>query len=1002
MQYDWSDAWLQQAAGWKAVKEGRVLESSGQVQNARFNSDECSGTFHGSKPRRVKVRRLSASIAETFCSCAENRRTGSMCEHAVAIILSARASAEGGGVAINDAPTPPPTATALGSQKPALAVHFFSHWTEEWSKNRCTVRIESSEREADDSDELLMKWARRQGIDKKPFPWILTLGPDTIEEFLDGLSGHSEILFGKQTIACNASQPRVMVCTELISETLVFTLDDEAGLFLGGKKGAWWRVCNQLFQTTDSFLGDFLFTIFSGKYSSMTVDEYLRNPSIANIVTSSNRQDPIFSWKSQSIEPHWQIEVEGSLRQLRLRIDKKYVCGEQILPRPWNDSGGYLLTQANVCFYSKGGDERSCATLLKKQGWAWDSEKLIWMLSDEESILRFVSEGREELRSFSHEYIESPQLTAILERVVTIEPRLEVRAENSQEFALSMEFRSSSGKAFDPAKIRQLLQSGKRLIQTNDGISLLLPRDSWDVFQRTATDLHLEQKKGEFLAQKSQSLLIEYLRKYIDKSLNVNVLTGIQSSDFPELKAQLRDYQSGGASWLCERLGSRGFALLADEMGLGKTLQTIAALTLVATPEHPALIVVPTSLLYNWDAEIRRFAPSLKTIVLHGSGRDALHDETGHHIIVTSYGVLMNDRARFLKREYSVMVLDEASAIRNPDTEVARCCFRIKARAKLALTGTPLENSMLDLWSIFQFLQPGYLGERRQFQDTYERGKNIDPAAAQSLRLRVMPFLLRRTKEEVAKELPEKVESDDWCDLSPEQAELYQSVWEAGLKNIERLSSSNDSAARMSLLTLLLRLRQICCDAALVAPELVSSWTLSQRSRKMERLLELIEGVRASGRKMLVFSQFAKQLLAIESECQQRGFATLRLDGATRNRQDLVDRFQRDEGPEIFLISLKAGGYGLNLTRASTVVHFDPWWNPAAERQASDRAHRIGQTQAVNIYKLLTRGTVEERVKSLQVNKSQLAEQLFATTPSAESLSGMPSMKEIHDLLSLR
>jgi SNF2 family DNA or RNA helicase len=359
----------------------------------------------------------------------------------------------------------------------------------------------------------------------------------------------------------------------------------------------------------------------------------------------------------------------------------------------------------------------------------------------------------------------------------------------------------------------------------------------------------------------------------------------------------------------------------------------------------------------------------------------------------------MNDRARFLTREYSLMVLDEASAIRNPDTEVARCCFRMKARAKLALTGTPLENSMQDLWSIFQFLQPGYLGERRQFQENYERGASKDPAAAQSLRLRVMPFLLRRTKEEVVKDLPEKVETDDWCDLSPEQAELYQQVWETGLKKIEKLAAAHDSTAHMTLLTLLLRMRQICCDAALVAPELAKTWSLAQRSRKMERLFDLIQGTRESGRKMLVFSQFAKQLHAIEAECQQRGYETLRLDGATRDRQGLVDRFQRDDGPGVFLISLKAGGYGLNLTKASTVVHFDPWWNPAAEQQASDRAHRIGQTQTVNIYKLLTRGTVEERVKNLQASKSQMAAQLFGGSGSQGGLAGMPTMKEIQELL---
>lgn len=1000
MHYDWSDAWLQQAAGWKAVKEGRALHTCGQVQNACLNGEECTGTLHGSKPRRVKVRRLSASLAETFCSCPENRRSGAMCEHAVAVILQARAATEGGGPAKESPVTPLPRIAESSITVPALAVRFFPRWEQEWSKHRLTVGIEASiTREAEESDEALALWAQRQGLSRKPLPWMITLAPGMLEDFLQNLSGHSEILCEKQTIACNAATPRVLVRSQRSGDDWIFHLAEESGQFLGEKNSAWWQKSKRLFQSNDQFLRQFLFTLFSEKCVIIHDSKYFDNLQIQEILDSADSQDPIFSWTSHYVAPQWHMEVEGSLRQLRLRAEKRYQVGEQWWNRPFAAPGSYLHEESNVCYFNRSDDQMPCEQLLRRQGWAWDVERLYWVLSGEEEILEFISEGRGQLQSFCHSFVESPQWIAVRERVLTIEPQVSVREENSEQLSVSLQFSAKGGKALDPAKIRQLLQSGKRLIQTSDGSSLLLPRDSWEVFQRTATDLHLEQKKGEFLAKKSQSLLIDYLRKYINKSLTENDLSDQKMLSFPALTAQLRDYQSWGASWLHERLQSHGFALLADEMGLGKTLQTIALLTLWATKETPALIVVPTSLLYNWEAEIRRFSPSLETVVLHGSGRDALHEQNFNHVIVTSYGVLMNDRARFLKREYSLMVLDEASAIRNPDTEVSRCCFRMKARAKLALTGTPLENSMQDLWSIFQFLQPGYLGERRQFQENYERGVSTGSAAAQSLRLRVMPFLLRRTKEEVVKDLPDKVETDDWCDLSPEQAELYQSVWEAGLKNIEKLAAAHDSAAHMTLLTLLLRLRQICCDAALVAPELTQTWTLAQRSRKMERLFELIQGTRDSGRKMLVFSQFAKQLHVIEAECQQRGYETLRLDGATRDRQALVDRFQRDDGPGVFLISLKAGGYGLNLTNASTVVHFDPWWNPAAEQQASDRAHRIGQTQTVNIYKLLTRGTVEERVKNLQASKSQMADQLFRGSGSQGGLTGMPTMKEIQELL---
>ena len=317
--------------------------------------------------------------------------------------------------------------------------------------------------------------------------------------------------------------------------------------------------------------------------------------------------------------------------------------------------------------------------------------------------------------------------------------------------------------------------------------------------------------------------------------------------------------------------------------------------------------------------------------------------------------------------------------IRNPDTDAARSCYRISADMKMALTGTPVENSVRDLWSIFQFLQPGYLGERLHFSELYEKNTEIMGVARESLKLRVMPFVLRRTKEEVAGDLPEKIEIDHWCDLSSRQKDLYQRVQDEGLAQLDLLALANDSSMRMKFFTLLLRLRQICCDTALISPEILddSSVPLEQRSVKMSRLMELISGTLASSRKMLVFSQFATQLKLIELELNHRSIACLRLDGASRDRQKLVDQFQSPSGPSIFLISLKAGGYGLNLTQASTVVHFDPWWNPAAERQASDRAHRIGQTNSVTVYKLLTRNTVEERVRKMQLDKSLVADNLF-------------------------
>jgi SNF2 family DNA or RNA helicase len=316
------------------------------------------------------------------------------------------------------------------------------------------------------------------------------------------------------------------------------------------------------------------------------------------------------------------------------------------------------------------------------------------------------------------------------------------------------------------------------------------------------------------------------------------------------------------------------------------------------------------------------------------------------------------------------VVADEASLLRNPDSDASKAICKIPTEARLALSGTPVENRPQDLWAIFRFVAPGYLGARADFKERYETTSSGDETprrgALERLRLRISPYFLRRTKEEVAKDLPDKIEIDEWLDLSEGQATLYAGMARAGLAEHERIQEKQgEGAGAMHLLTLLLRLRQVCVDPGLLELEADKA----PGSAKIERLLEILgERVDNSG-KTLVFSQFAKNLRAIDKRLGDRFGKVFRLDGETRNRQEMVDRFQRESGAAVFLISLKAGGYGLNLTAADTVVHLDPWWNPAVEAQATDRAHRIGQTRPVTVYRLLTRGTVEERVRHMQERK---------------------------------
>jgi SNF2 family DNA or RNA helicase len=366
-------------------------------------------------------------------------------------------------------------------------------------------------------------------------------------------------------------------------------------------------------------------------------------------------------------------------------------------------------------------------------------------------------------------------------------------------------------------------------------------------------------------------------------------------------------------------------------------------------------------------------------------------------VIVTSYGTLVRDLAFHLQREYRLIAADEASLLRNPDAEISKSLCKLRAGARLALTGTPVENRMQDLWSIFRFVAPGYLGNRADFKERYEApaasGDVVPAGLLERLRLRVSPFVLRRTKDQVAKDLPDKIEIDEWLDLADDQASLYASLARVGLAEIERIrEKQGEGAGQMHLLTLLLRLRQVCVDPGLLDldEEKVPG------AAKIERLLELLSERSEIGGKTLVFSQFARNLRRIENKISSGFGRIFCIDGTTRNRQQLVDSFQSESGPAVFLISLKAGGYGLNLTAADAVVHLDPWWNPAVEAQATDRAHRIGQTRPVTVYRLLTRGTVEERVRRMQERKRAVID---AATGDSESVPRNWTGKELEELL---
>ena len=446
-------------------------------------------------------------------------------------------------------------------------------------------------------------------------------------------------------------------------------------------------------------------------------------------------------------------------------------------------------------------------------------------------------------------------------------------------------------------------------------------------------------------------------------------------------KAKLRPYQSEGLAWL-DFLRDTGFGgVLADDMGLGKTVQALAFLSREKAEgrlDKPALIVSPTSVLPNWQAEAERFAPQLSVLALRGMERKVLFGEMAKHdLVLTTYPLLARDHETLLAQEFHAAILDEAQAIKNPKAAVSAIAHRINARHRLALTGTPLENNLGEVWSLFEFLSPGLLGDESTFRRTFRTPieKHGDAAAQAFLSRRLKPFLLRRTKQAVATELPPKTEIAERIRLEGAQRDLYETVRSLmDAKVRDEIAKKGLAKSHIIFLDALLKLRQICCDPRLLKMQQARK---VKGSAKLERLMEMVPELVGEGRRILLFSQFTSMLALIEAELQAHKIPYVQLTGDTADRAAPVRAFQSGKAP-VFLLSLKAGGTGLNLTAADTVIHYDPWWNPAVEAQATDRAYRIGQDKPVFVYKLIVEEGVEEAIEQLKAHKTALAEALFA------------------------
>jgi superfamily II DNA or RNA helicase len=777
--------------------------------------------------------------------------------------------------------------------------------------------------------------------------------------------------------------------------------------------------------------------------------------------------------------PKFVLNLTGGLAMLTAQLQCKYPGCIFTLGQRQQDAGGALWMPdphdaKRYAMRDLAAEQQALGRLLRG-GFTGPDDSGRYQLNGQDRVLNFFAREFPRMQKEWEVSLEERLGKSTREKIERIEPRFEITSSGVQWFDFGVSFASSGGEQFSAADVQRLILSGQSHTRLKNGKVAVIDTGAVEELQQFLLDASPTQQGGRYRLNNTQAGFLESTLEqqgwqaqaptsWRERAQQQSGAAKLECPPLGELEKVLRPYQKHGVAWM-HFLRANGFGgVLADEMGLGKTLQALAFLQSAASvslanagkmaaARLPSLVICPTSLVFNWLAEAQKFTPQLKAIALHGPNRHKLFDQVStSDLVITSYALIRRDWERYAALEFDTVILDEAQHIKNRATQNAQAVKALRSKHRLVLTGTPLENSVLDLWSIFDFLMPGYLGNAKDFKERYEvpitREKNVEAQARLARRLK--PFILRRLKRDVAKDLPAKIEQVTFCELNDEQRALYQQVMEFSRKEVlEAVSAQGLAKSKLVIFNALLRLRQICCDLRLLdvsrqvregheensepqatapfspqrgegsgmrggnddAPQLNtealeattprpqplsplrgkggqpsrSSSSSRENSGKVEAFDELLQEIIDGGHRVLVFSQFVSMLKLIEERLREQEVDFCYLDGSTTNRGEVVEKFQRGHAP-VFLISLKAGGVGLNLTAADTVIHFDPWWNPAVEDQATDRAHRIGQSKVVTSYKLITRGTVEEKILTLQAKKREIIKATLGEEQFTEAL----------------
>lgn len=633
--------------------------------------------------------------------------------------------------------------------------------------------------------------------------------------------------------------------------------------------------------------------------------------------------------------------------------------------------------------------EKEQKVLEQLESYGFLSSKDGFMIKDEGEVYQFLTEGVGELSKELEMYYSDSFKSISISNAGSLSSQ--VRLQNQSDL-LELELDFEKVPNDELKELFHSLQLKKKYYRLKDGSFINLENEDAQIGLKILEAFQLnykDQKNEHFLIPKYSAV---YLEEYFDELKQISFQRDKNFQELVEailqdkkrsmpvpqdIQAELRNYQKKGYDWLKKLAEHNLGGILADDMGLGKTLQSIVYMV-SENGNGPHLIVCPTSLVYNWQDECNNFAPQLKTVVINGTPenrQELIKTSQQHDVIITSYPLIRRDYEFYKDLNLHTMFIDEAQYIKNPASQSAKSVKKIVARHKFALTGTPIENSLTELWSIFDFVLPGFLLSYGKFTEKYEKPiiRDEDKAVLEELIKRIQPFILRRMKKDVLKELPEKIETKLLTEMTEKQKLIYLSFLNQARAELEESTKGEGfERSSMQILSALTRLRQICCHPA----TFVENYT--GESGKLELLMEQLPGILENGHRVLIFSQFTSMLQIIGKRLESEGIEYFYLDGGTKSeeRMHLIERFNQGE-KEIFLISLKAGGTGINLTGADTVVHYDPWWNPAVEEQATDRVYRIGQKNTVHVIKLLTKGTIEEKIYKLQKKKKELSDSVI-------------------------